>query len=155
MRFRQLAPEAESDSQNLEHSSSDTEQINAILFQSLNNQQATLVLRYREEEMVFNPGPRVFTIGRSNDCDIVVEDRLSSRKHARFVYRKGKFVLIDHSTNGTFVKMNGQTEICLVEQEQLPLTGSGIIGLGATTSRCAENVIRFSCDYAKDNILDH
>ena len=147
MRFHQPDRSLGSDPQDLENSSPDTEQINAALFQTLNNQQAKLVLRYRGEEQIFTPGPRIFSIGRSKDCDIVVSDRLSSRRHARFVYRKGKFVLIDHSTNGTFIKMNGQTEICLVEQEQLPLTGSGILGLGFSTSRCVENVIYFSCNY--------
>ena len=155
MRFRQLAPEAENGSHNLEYGSPDTEQINDPLFQSLNNQQAKLVLTYRGQEKLFTPGPRIFSLGRSSECDIVVNDRLSSRRHARFVYRRGKFVIVDHSTNGTFIKMNRQTEICLVEQEQLPLTGSGTIGLGTSTSKCEDNVIHFSCVYASHNFLDH
>lgn len=155
MRFRQSEPTSDSDHQNPELSPPDTEQINTKLFRFLNNEQAKLALRYRGEEHIFTPGPRVFSVGRSKDCDIVVSDRLSSRRHARFVYRKGKFVLIDHSTNGTFIKMNGQTEICLVEQEQLPLTGSGIIALGSTTSRCAENIIHFSCNYDDEYIQSH
>jgi hypothetical protein len=155
MRFRHSQPAQESENKSPEPSPPDTEQINAKLFRSLNNEQARLTLRYMGEDRLFTPGPRVFSIGRSKDCDIVVNDRLSSRRHARFVYRKGKFVLIDHSTNGTFIKMNGQTEICLVEQEQLPLTGSGIIALGSSTSRSADNVIHFTCNYDDNQIQNH
>lgn len=128
---------------------SDTEQFNISFLNSLNNQRARLMIAYQGKEKEFTPGPHIFTIGRSQDCDIVVSDRLSSRKHAHFVYRKGKFVLIDHSTNGTFVRSNGPTEICLVEQEQLPLTGSGIIGLGKSTYIEKDQLIHFSCCYDK------
>lgn len=155
MRFLQSQPAPEGENQNLEFSAPDTVQINTKLFRSLNNKQARLALRYRSEERVFSPGPRIFSLGRSKDCDIVVSDRLSSRKHARIVYRKGKFVLIDHSTNGTFIKMNGQSEICLVEQEQLPLTGTGIIALGNTTSNSADNVIHFACNYDDNQFQNH
>jgi hypothetical protein len=128
---------------------SDTEQYNIRFLKSLNNQRARLVVTYQGEAKEFKPGPHIFTMGRGQDCDIVVSDRLSSRKHAHFVYRKGKFVLIDHSTNGTFVRSNGPTEICLVEQEQLPLTGSGIIGLGKSTYKEKDQLIYFSCCYDK------
>ena len=42
-----------------------------------------------------------FMIGRDERCDLIVDSDFSSRIHARIEYRRGKFVLIDQSTNGT------------------------------------------------------
>ncbi len=124
-----------------------TKQINVTLLKSLNKKEARLLLTYQGEVEEIAPGPRVFVVGRGRNCNLVVDDEFSSRQHARFVYRKGKFVLIDHSTNGTFVRIKDETEVCLVEQEQFPLMGSGVIGLGRTTSEYNDHLIQFYCYY--------
>lgn len=50
---------------------------------------------------------KIFTIGRSSDCDIVYEDLSVSTNHAEIsIAEDGTIILIDHSTNGTFV--NGE-----------------------------------------------
>lgn len=149
MHMRQVNEQLLNEEDTLGNDPSDTEQFNISFLNSLNDQRARLVVTYRGKEKEFTPGPHIFTMGRGQDCDIVVSDRLSSRKHAHFVYRKGKFVLIDHSTNGTFVRSNGPTELCLVEQEQLPLTGSGIISLGKSTYKEKDQLIHYSCCYDK------
>lgn len=138
-------PKHESDT--LGHNTSDTEAVNITLLRSLRSQSARLTLVYQGKTTEFTPGPHVLMIGRSRHCNIVLKDRHSSRKHARVVYRKGKFVLIDHSTNGSFISMNGLTEICLVEQDQLLLTGSGVIGLGRSTAGDQNQLVHFSCHY--------
>ena len=48
------------------------------------------------------------TIGRNKDVgDILLRDKTISRRHARVVYQKGKFLLVDlQSTNGVFVNNN-------------------------------------------------
>ena len=48
------------------------------------------------------------TMGRLSHNDIVVEDNRVSRSHARIEYRRGKFVLVDSSTNGTYVQITGK-----------------------------------------------
>ena len=128
-----------------------TKQINVMLLKSLNKKEARLLLTYQGEVEEIAPGPKVFLVGRSRSCDLVVDDSYSSRQHAHFVYRKGKFVLIDHSTNGTFVKIKDETEVCLVEQEQIPLMGSGVIGLGRSTSEESDKLIQFYCYYPPSN----
>ena len=119
---------------------SDTEQYNISFLNSLNNQRARLVIAYQGKEKEFTPGPHIFTMGRGQDCDIVVSDRLSSRKHAHFVYRKGKFVLIDHSTNGTFVQTEDE-QTTFIRRGEMRLWGSGWIALGQPLSDGA--AIRF------------
>lgn len=71
-----------------------------------------------------------FMLGRSPDCDVVVPADMASRKHARIEYRRGKFILVDQSTNGTFVKyQDGQT--VFLKREEAPLWGDGQIALGS------------------------
>ncbi|MEN8131754.1 MAG: FHA domain-containing protein [Pseudomonadota bacterium] len=148
MQRLQASQQPKHESDTLGHNTSDTEAVNITLLRSLRNQSARLTLIYQGRTTEFTPGPHVLMIGRSRDCDIVLKDRHSSRKHARVVCRKGKFVLIDHSTNGSFISMNGLAEICLVEQDQLLLTGSGVIGLGRSTAGDQDQLIHFSCHYA-------
>jgi adenylate cyclase len=69
------------------------------------------------------------TLGRQSHNDIVVNDGRVSRTHARIEYRRGKFVLIDQSTNGTFALIQGKKSITLKRDEAV-LLGKGIIGLG-------------------------
>lgn len=45
-----------------------------------------------------------FTIGRDDSSDILLYGDLTSREHATLRFSKrGKYVILDHSTNGTFV----------------------------------------------------
>ena len=51
------------------------------------------------------------TIGRGHDCDIVLPDRVVSRRHACIDRRDGEYFIVDDdSKNGTFVNGNPVTE---------------------------------------------
>jgi|SRR5580700_777440 adenylate cyclase len=63
-----------------------------------------LRLRFDDRELVVNELPSSITIGRAEENDVVVKGHLSSRLHARIVIGRSNFVLIDQSTNGTFVQ---------------------------------------------------
>ena len=82
--------------------------------------------------------------GRSKGSNIIVDTDCVSRHHAKLVYRKGKFVVIDQSTNGTFIKTQGGQEV-FIQNEEYPLSGSGFISLGKTVSVDNEHLIYFSC----------
>jgi pSer/pThr/pTyr-binding forkhead associated (FHA) protein len=69
------------------------------------------------------------SIGRDKSCDITIDAKFASRSHVNLEFRRGKFVLADHSTNGTFVKLNNQ-ETIFIRREELPLIGDGYISLG-------------------------
>ncbi|MET0680449.1 MAG: FHA domain-containing protein, partial [Burkholderiales bacterium] len=84
-------------------------------------------------------------LGRDAACDIVVADSKTSRQHARIEKRRDKFVLVDHSSNGTFVKLGREAEVCL-RREELMLRGRGRIGLGHRTGEAEATVIEFSCE---------
>lgn len=70
-----------------------------------------------------------FVLGRADDCNLVVPGNLASRQHARIEFRRGKYILVDQSTNGTWVRMQEGKDVYL-RREELPLWGKGVISLG-------------------------
>ena len=89
---------------------------------------------------------RVFVIGRGVQSDLLCNTRLASRTHATLEFRRGKFILSDQSSNGTFVRTDDGENIFLRRQE-LMLWGSGQISLGEEVSgEDPGNVIRYVCE---------
>ena len=91
--------------------------------------QAKLVVDYSEQRYVLDATRRSLTLGREPGNDIVIDDRRISRQHAAIERRRNKFVLIDNSTNGSFVTVEGYGEIS-VRKEEFVLHGRGHISLG-------------------------
>lgn len=90
---------------------------------------ARLSLRHGEDEKVLDAGHSLFSLGRDAACDIIINDRRASRTHARIERRRDKFVLIDQSTNGTYVTFFGEAEFAL-KREEVILRGQGRISFG-------------------------
>lgn len=103
-----------------------------------------LKLQYEASQLVVPPKAAVTHIGRGRQCDLVVESKLASRIHARIEYSRGKFVLIDQSTNGTFIKTDDGKEVYL-RREDLPLWGHGWISLGKAIEEDTTHLIEFEC----------
>jgi class 3 adenylate cyclase len=105
-----------------------------------------LKLGFGERELWFDgAGGGAVTIGRDASCDIVIGDRKTSRQHARIEKRRDKFVLADHSSNGTFVAIAEEPEVCL-RREEVMLRARGRIGLGHRTTDAEATVVEFSCE---------
>jgi len=108
-------------------------------------QQRRLTLRYRNTEVIVSEEQPNVNIGRSEDSDLVVKDSLISRLHARVEYRRGKFMLVDLSTNGTcLVSSNG--EELYVRRDSVQIKGRGMIGLGKIAQANAAHTIEYACD---------
>jgi len=103
-----------------------------------------LRVSYAGGEVMQEPTDTI-TIGRDLQCNLVIASELASRQHARIEYSRGKFVLTDQSTNGTFVHIDGSPEVYL-RREALPLSGTGAISLGRTCAQETEHLIRFACE---------
>lgn len=69
------------------------------------------------------------SIGRVPGNDLIVDDRAVSREHADIIRRKGTIYLVDHSTNGTFLRPALGQERHLHREEAL-LEGQGEVSLG-------------------------
>jgi adenylate cyclase len=76
-----------------------------------------------------------------------VKGNLISRLHARIELSRNKLVLIDQSTNGTFVQTLGGEE-SFVRRDSLQLKGEGMIGLGRLPEPDSAQTIRFTCETA-------
>jgi hypothetical protein len=104
-----------------------------------------LRLAFGGRELWFDgSGTQGVTLGRDATCDIVLHDPKASRQHAKIERRRDKFVLIDHSSNGTFVEIVGETEIGL-RREELILRLHGRIAAGHRTSDPEATVVEFFC----------
>jgi pSer/pThr/pTyr-binding forkhead associated (FHA) protein len=121
----------------------ETDEIDAELIKTLYNPEARLKLRQGDAEVEVTPAARVYVLGRAKDCDLRVMGARTSRHHARIVYRHGKFVLIDQSTNGTYVQPEGGAQVLLLDQEEYPLAGAGSISLGGPTHLATDGLIEY------------
>ena len=102
-----------------------------------------LTLRYRGRSFKINEQNRNAVLGRDEVCDILVASDFASRQHARIELRFGKFVLIDQSTNGTFVQLsNGH--LVRLSREDLVLHNAGAISLGLPHQDSPDDVVEFS-----------
>lgn len=85
-----------------------------------------------------------FVIGRGENCNLAVtKATLASRVHAKIVFKRGKFVLIDQSTNGTYVK-TGSDDMLYLRREELQLWGHGVICLGSEFECEEDQLIYYS-----------
>jgi adenylate cyclase len=98
-----------------------------------------LKLRHGDDRIVLGPDRPIATLGRDVKADIVVKDARASRNHGRIERRFDKFVLIDQSTNGTYVTMRGEAEFML-RQEETMLRGRGKICFGHSGDSAGEQV---------------
>lgn len=108
--------------------------------------QASLHLVCDGRETTISSEGRPFLIGRGDNCQLVVPGTMTSREHARIEFRRGKFVLIDQSTNGTWVRLDDGRDMHL-RREELPLRGEGLISLGERIHPDHPSVIHFSTRY--------
>ncbi len=95
-----------------------------------------LVLRYGEREIVLDAGKPALAFGRDKAQELVVEDPNASRAHGRIELRAGKFFVVDHSVNGTFVTVEGNAEFVL-RREDFALLGRGWIAFGQSREKAA------------------
>ena len=82
-------------------------------------------------------------MGRQQHNDVVVNDSRASRSHARIEYNRGKFTLIDQSSNGTTVQIQGKKSV-LLQREETKLQDNGIIGLGRKVTPESETALHFT-----------
>ncbi len=108
-------------------------------------QRLRLVLTDRE--IVVDEHRPQIAIGRADENDVIVRGNLISRIHARIELSRGKFLLIDQSTNGTFVNsLDGEESF--VRRDSMQLKGVGLVGLGKVPEADSPQTIRYVCEDA-------
>ena len=106
---------------------------------------ARVRIRYLGREYVLDDSKKELTMGRADENDLVVRGPLISRLHARIESARDRFLLIDQSTNGTFVT-NQEGKESFVRRDSLVLQGKGYIGLGKLPDGNASDVIRYQLE---------
>jgi class 3 adenylate cyclase len=107
---------------------------------------AKLRLQVGDQNVVLGEGLLTnATLGRADQNDVVVKGKLISRVHARIEMVKNRFMLIDESTNGTFVQRDDGEEF-YVRRDSTDLSGSGIISLGRVASRGTSLAVEYALE---------
>lgn len=105
---------------------------------------ARMLLRAEGQEYALDGTRATFTIGRDQSNDLPIASRKASRQHARIEWRRDKFVLFDHSTNGTYVTVEGEREV-LVKHESFVLRSRGVLSIGEPVSARGRGTLQFEC----------
>jgi adenylate cyclase len=121
-----------------------TSMLPTIGWESAARNVARLSLRVNGAEVVVNDRHKNVNIGRADDNDVVLKGNLISRIHAKVEMHRGKFMLVDQSTNGTFVQSDGGQK-SFVRRDSMELTGNGIIGLGKEPEADSPLTIHYAC----------
>jgi class 3 adenylate cyclase len=122
----------------------DSDELTALSTRIDHGHAAQLTLAHEDRTWRFD-GPGELTLGRDGACDIAVGDRKASRVHARVERRRDRFVLVDHSSNGTWVQIAGEAEVVVLRREELMLRGRGLIGLGHSPLDGQGAPVQFVC----------
>lgn len=101
-----------------------------------------LTLNGPDGEVVVGGELDVATFGRDPDCTIRISHPKASRHHARIEQRRNNFVLIDRSTNGTWICFDQQAPFRL-RLEEAVLRGSGVISFGESPDSATAQPMRF------------
>jgi len=109
------------------------------------NKTQRLRLRYQGQEVLVEGARANITMGRAEENDLVIKGNLISRLHARVEFNRNKFILIDQSTNGTFV-IGKDGEEAFVRRDSMQIRGEGLIGLGKAPDSNSSQVIRYICE---------
>lgn len=98
-------------------------------------------LIYRGESWRIGDG-ETLTLGRSPDCDVVLDHGWVSRQHGELAIRSWQLEYTDHSSAGSILQTVDGNELS-VHRRTTMLNGSGTIILGPRDSATAESAVRF------------
>ena len=106
-----------------------TSMLPTIEWESRGRRASKLLLNFRDATVEVSDQRKNANLGRADDNDLVVKGNLISRIHAKIEMRRGKFILVDQSTNGTFI-LDVQGREKFVRRDSAELGDEGTIGLG-------------------------
>ena len=105
------------------------------------HERSQLVVEWNGQQMTVDAAAdSKICFGADEACDVQIERTFSSREHAYIKHDQQYFVLVDHSTNGTFVQTEDE-RVNFLRRGEIRLWGEGFISLGEPLAE--ESVIRF------------
>jgi adenylate cyclase len=119
-----------------------------MLAESSDFEQKILRLTYcaangESKKLTLSPEDTPFSIGRSGgNCRLEIFESFVSRDHCEIYYEHNKFILRDHSSNGTYIT-TGSSQPIFIRRGEFPLTGSGSFAVGRNPAVAGSYVIGF------------
>lgn len=89
----------------------------------------SMLLRHHSADFILSDSRPILLAGREEGNDLVIHDRRASRHHARIEWRQNRFVLVDTSSNGTYLVDPAGQEVVL-RRAEADLPDQGRIGFG-------------------------
>lgn len=110
-----------------------------------------LTLAISGKKLVLTDRNTPFVIGRGEHCNLVIPIDTASRSHLRIEVRLGEFVIVDHSTNGTYIttppgKRAYDGLDMRLHHREWTMVGGGKISLGKPVISAGQNAIDFSLE---------
>ncbi len=109
---------------------------------SLTSKKDFLQIRHMQHRILVDHERPILTMGRGVANHLIINDPLVSRMHARIELQRNRFMLIDQSTNGTFLKVADEEPVFL-RRDTIQLEGEGLIGLGQKIDKDAPSAVRY------------
>ncbi|MEM6512651.1 MAG: adenylate/guanylate cyclase domain-containing protein [Pseudomonadota bacterium] len=106
-----------------------TSMLPTIEWENREKRASKMLLTCQNKTVEVSDRKKSINIGRADDNDLVVKGNLISRIHAKVEMRRGNFVIIDQSTNGTFLQTVQGNE-SFIRRDTKELDNEGTIGLG-------------------------
>jgi predicted component of type VI protein secretion system len=113
------------------------------LLQDMPKAEAKAIVTYNNQRIELNKSKSILVMGRSQQCDLPINEKLASRQHVRIELRRDKFFIVDQSTNGTHVLIENEGASFL-RREEMPLSGKGKISLGRAFDENPTEVVHFA-----------
>lgn len=104
--------------------------------------QVSLEVTYGGKTITLDQNKSALVMGRSQACDLPINEKLASRQHVRIELRRTKFFIIDQSTNGTHVKLD-QIDDAFLRREEMHITTNGALSLGKSFAEGPTEVVSF------------
>ncbi len=118
-------------------------QSNTDIFKQITESAYCIELFFRGRDYTFTRDALPKKIGRDPEhCALISEATTASRQHCTLEVRDNQIGIVDHSTNGTYIKI-GRAETVLIKNSFYPLVSQGNIGLGATIDLESSETLHF------------
>ena len=80
-----------------------TSMLPTIEWEGQDRNASKIQLTFRDQTIEVSDKRKSVNLGRADDNDLVIKGNLISRIHAKVEMRRGKIIIVDQSTNGTFL----------------------------------------------------
>ena len=102
----------------------------------------TITLEFGDHTIVRRDGGPGCHIGRAGSCDLIIDEPCVSRDHALLTVRRGKVLLTDMSSTGTWIVQDGGEPI-LLRRDVMQLAQDGIISLGLRPKENGSTIVNY------------